>query len=164
MMGVIAVSDNNVLRVNAVEEERLFLEAVHRVIANILSEKPGRTLNDIAEAINVESKTISNAFNKRHRLSQLFLTRLGQAYGPHVMDPIAALYGGRVVPIEADENADALPSTTAAIHKLALARSPSSPGGDRITHTELLDMEPDIDGAIRALNALKQRCVNVRAA
>jgi hypothetical protein len=154
----------NVLRVNSAEEERLFLEAVHKVIARILIDREGRTFVDISEAIGCDKKTISNAFNRRHGLSQLFLTRLGQAFGPHVLDPIAALSGGRMVPIEEDANADALPTTTAAIHKLAVARSPSSPGGDRITHTELLDMEPEIDAAIRALNALKGRCEKVRAA
>jgi len=159
------VASNNVLRVNAVEEERLYLEAAHRVIANILAEKKGRTLIDIAEAINVDKKTISNAFNKTHRLSQMFLTRLGAAFGPHCLDPVAALSGGRMVPlVEADEGVDAMPSTTAAIHKLAVAKSPTSPGGDRITHTELLGMEPEIDAAIRALSSLKQRCERVRAA
>lgn len=158
------MSAPNVLRVNEAEEERLYLEAAHKVIACILAEKPGRTFIDISEAIGVDKKTISNAFNKTHRLSQVFLTRLGQAFGAHCLDPVAALVDARMVPIQADENADALPSTTAAIHKLAVARSPDSPGGDRITHTELLGMEPEIDSAIRALTALKGRCEKVRAA
>ena len=154
----------HVLRVNQVEEERLFLDAVHRVIACILAGEPGRTLIDVAEAIDVNVKTISNAFNKTHRLSQVFLTRLAQAFGPECLDPIAGLSGARMVPLEADDGQDALPSTTAAIHKLALARSPSSPGGDRITHGELLGMEQEIDAAIRALTNLKARCNQVRAA
>lgn len=158
------MASSNVLRVNAVEEERLFLVAVHRVIARILAEQEGRTLLDIAEAINADKKTISNAFNKTHRLSQLFLTRLGSAFGPHCLDPVAALSGGRMIPLEADSTVDAMPSTTAAIHKLAVARSSDSPGGERITHNELLGMEPEIDAAIRALSALKQRCEKVRAA
>lgn len=158
------MANGNVLRVNAIEEERLFLEAAHRVIACILAEQDGRTFIDIAEAIGADKKTISNAFNKTHRLSQLFLTRLGQAFGSHCLNPVAELVNARMVPIEADDSVDAMPSTTAAIHKLAIARSPTSPGGERITHTELLDMEPEIDAAINALNALKGRCQQARAA
>lgn len=152
------------LRVNTVEEERLYLEAVHRVIRCILDQKPERTLIDIAETIEADKKTISNAFNKTHRLNQMFLFRLGRAFGPECLDPVAALLGARFAPREADETIDALPSTTAAIHKLALAGSEQSPGGRRIVHTELLDMEDEVDAAIRALTAIKARCEKARAA
>ena len=153
-----------VLRINEVEEEKRYLEAVHQVIACILAESPGRTFIDVAEAINVDKKTVSNAFNKTHRLSPMFLTRLGQAFGSHCLNPFAALSGARMVPLEADEQIDALPTMTAAIHKLAVARSPDSPGGERIVHTELLGMEQEIDAAMRALTALKDRCGKARAA
>lgn len=158
------MQERNVLRVNAVEEERLFLEAVHRVIACILAQRPGRTLTDIAEAIDVERKTVSNAFDKRHRLSQQFLSRLGLAFGLECLNPIAELWGGRLVHLEADDTLDALPSTTAAVHRLAVAKSGNSPGGASITHTELLAIEPDLDAAISALAALKERCTKLRSA
>ena len=158
------MQQRNVLRVNAVEEEKLYLEAVHRVIACILAQQQGRTLTDIAEAIDVERKTISNAFDKRHRLSQQFLTRLGLAFGPECLNPVAELSGGRMVRLDSDETFDALPSTTAAVHRLAVAKSASSPGGAAITHTELLEIEPDIDAAISALAALKERCTKLRSA
>jgi len=164
MLERLPVSDNHVLRVNAVEEEKRYLEAVHQVIACILAEKPGRTLIEIADAIDVDKKTVSNAFNKTHRLGQIFLIRLGQAFGPHCLNPVASLYGARHVPNEADDTVDALPSTTAAIHRLAVARSAQSPGGERITHTELLDMEGEIDAAINSLMALKARCDGLRGA
>lgn len=152
------------LRINCVEEEKLYLEAVHAVIACILAQKAGRTLTDVAEAIDVERKTISNAFDKRHRLSQQFLTRLGQAFGPECLNPIAALCDARMVRLDTDEAGDPLPSTSAAVHRLAVAKSNSSPGGSTITHTELLAIEPEIDDAINALVTLKQRCTDLRAA
>lgn len=158
------MQERNVLRVNIVEEEKDFLEAVHQVIACVLAQEKGRTLTDIAETINVERKTISNAFDKRHRLSQVFLNRLGKAFGPECLNPVARLSDGRMIRLEADETIDALPSTTAAIHKLAVARSPNSPGGSSMTHTELLNLEPELDDAINSLLALKQRCSELRAA
>lgn len=157
------MSADVVLRVNEVEEETRFLCAVHQVIAGVLAAKDGRTLIDISESIGCEVKTISNAFNRKHRLSQVFLTRIGQAYGPHALNPIAKLSGGRMVPLEAEET-DALPSLTGAVHRLAVAKSSNSAGGEGITHTELLGMEPDIDAAIRALTALKDRCDRLRNA
>lgn len=162
------MASNHVLRVNSVEEETAYLKAVSEVIGLILAERnpdgSQRTQIDIAEAIDCESKTIGNAFNKRHSLSEPYLRRLGQAYGADKLDPWARLSGARMTPIEADEAADALPTTTAAIHKLAVARSPTSPGGEIITHSELLAMEGEIDAAIRALTHLKCRAEKVRAA
>jgi UDP-glucose 6-dehydrogenase len=164
MLGRIAVASDKPLRVNTVEEERLYLQAVHEVIGCILEQRRGRTLVDIAETIEADKKTISNAFNKTHRLNQMFLFRLGRAFGSDCLDPVAALLGARFTPREVDETVDALPSTTAAIHKLALAGSDNSPGGRRIVHTELLDMEDEVDAAIRALSAIKARCEKARAA
>jgi transcriptional regulator with XRE-family HTH domain len=157
------VADKNVLRVNPVEEQTAYRNAVARVLTSIQAEHDV-TLLDIAERIGVSLGTISNAANKKNDLCRTFINRLGQAFGGSALDPIHRLYGVRAAPLEADESADALPSTTAAIHKLALARSPTGPGGDRITHGELLDMEAEIDAAIRALTALKCRCDEVRAA
>lgn len=156
--------DGNVLRVNAAEEESDFRDAVCEIIGKVLAEKRGRTLIDIAEAIDVSVKTVSNAFNKTHSLSETFLRRIGRAFGADKLDPWAALFAARFTLIETDPSLDALPSMTGAVHRLAVARSPDSPGGDRITHTELLEIEPEIDAAIRALAALKERCREVRAA
>lgn len=157
------MADNNVLRVNPIEEQTAYRNAVARMLTCIQAEHHV-TLLDIAERIGVSLGTISNAANKKNDLCRTFINRLGIAYGAAALDPIHALYGARAVPLEADENADALPSTTAAIHKLALARSPTSPGGDRITHSELLGMEGEIDAAMKALTSLKVRCSLIRSA
>lgn len=153
----------NILRVNSVEERDSYLAAVSEVIGNIIAEHK-LTLVQIADAIDVSLSTISNAFNRKAGLSHPYLSRIGRVYGVQTLDPVARLAGGRYVPIQADPALDALPSTTAAIHRLAVARSPSSPGGETITHTELLGMEREIDDAIKALCALKARCEAVRAA
>lgn len=78
-------------------------------------------------------------------------------------DELDRQFGVRNTPLDISDIVDALPSTTAAVHKLCVARSADSPGGDRITHTELLDLEPEVDAAIRALTALKAQCERARA-
>src|SRR6478672_6049804 len=115
------MSDGHVLRVNCVEEEAAFRCAVQEVISRVLADKPGRTLIDIAETIDVSVKTISNAFNRTHSLSQTFLNRLGKAYGPHVLDPVAKLSGGRMVPLEVSTVRDVLPFLQRASLKIAVA-------------------------------------------
>lgn len=148
------MASSHVLRVNAVEEERLFRHAVHEVVALILADKPGRTLIDIAEAIDVSVKTISNAFNKEHSLSQTFLNRLGRVFGPHVLDPVAKLSGGRMVPLEVQVERDILPLIGRANLKIVTARDPQSPGGTRETHREKLDYLPDLRALQKELGAM----------
>lgn len=157
------MSGTNVLRVNAAEERTDYRRAVAAVIKSIITEH-NRNLVQIAESIDVSLGTISNALNEKTDLCPTYLNRLGKVYGCEMLNPFAMLCGGQMVRREADENADALPSTTAAIHKLAVARSPGSDGGERITHRELLGMEGEIDAALRALTALKMRCERARAA
>jgi hypothetical protein len=140
-----------VLRVNAVEEETTFLGAVHDVIRCILAEKDGRTLIDIAEAVGAETKTISNAFNRKHRLSSVFLTRLGQAFGPHCLDPYLALFGARSVPLERGNVADILPMLTRVSCRIAEARDFASPSGPRETHVEKLGYLPEMKRLQREL-------------
>ena len=153
----------NVLRVNKVEEEAAYREAVAEILRRIQAEHRV-TLLEIAEKIDVSLGTISNAANKKTDLCATYLNRLGKVFGGHNLDPYAALNGCRLVPLHPDDSVDALPSTTAAIHKLALARSPKSDGGDRITHRELLEMEGEIDEALKALTSLKVKCSLVRSA
>jgi transcriptional regulator with XRE-family HTH domain len=159
-------SGSNVLRVNRVEEQAAYRECVAEMLRLIQAEHKGSdrkpiTLLEIAERIDVSLGTIGNAANKKADLSPTYLNRLAEAFGPCTLDPFAAMSGGRIVPREAEE-VDAMPSTTAAIHKLAVARSPDSPGGERITHCELLNIEPEIDAAIRSLTSLKVRCEEIR--
>lgn len=150
----------NVLRVNTAAEQDLYRSAISRILVNIQSEHD-LTLLEIADEIGVSLGTVSNAANKKADLSPTFLKRLGEAYGIEILNPYLALAGGRGVPL-APKDADALPPLTAAIHKIAQARSPDSPGGQRETHCELLGMEDEIDDAIAALTALKMRCNEIR--
>lgn len=143
---------NNVLRVNSVEEQEAYRSAVSRIIGNIMRDHDA-TLIDIAERIDVSTGTISNAVNRKTDLSATYLKRIGQAYGSHVLDPYAALSGGRIVPIEADD-ADAMVPLSASIHRLAVAQSPGSDGGPAISHRELLDMLPDLKAAQKAISGL----------
>lgn len=156
-----ATNPFNVLRVNSVEETTAYRSAVARILTNIQSDCEV-TLADIAEAIDVSLGTISNAANKKTDLSPTYLQRLGRVFGCEYLNPYAKLSGGRVVPLEA-EKADALPSLTASIHRLAVAQSPESQGGSKITHGELLAMMPELRAAVSALNALIVRGEEIAA-
>lgn len=156
------MASSNVLRVNGAEEQACYRDAVAEILRRVQTDH-SVTLLEIAEKIDVSLGTISNAANKKTDLCATYLNRLGCRFGPGTLDPYAALRGVREVPLEPGSEVDALPSTTAAIHKLAVAKSPASPGGERITHGELLDMEPAIDAAMRALTSLKVKCSLIRS-
>lgn len=151
----------NVLRVNSVEERADYQEAVAEILRGVLASHK-TTLLQIAEDIDVSLGTISNAANKKGVLNAIYLKRLGQKFGVKALGPYAELCGGRMVPIEVDPGANALPSASAAVHRLCVATAPDSPGGTALTHTELLEIEPIIDDAIRALSALKVRAIEIR--
>jgi hypothetical protein len=157
----------NVLRVNSVEEQTRYRNAVAQILIDIQREhsRPGApmTLHEIAETIDVSLGTISNAANKKNDLSVTYLARLGECFGPEMLNPYAALSGGRMVPLQ-PSNVDALPSLTASVHSIALARSPDSDGGERLTHRELLKMMPDLKAAQAAITNLILQAEGVRAA
>lgn len=148
------VSRSNVLRVNATEETAAYECAVRETLDRIIAERPGLTLVQIAETIDVSLGTISNAFNRKAALSPTYLSRLGKAYGPHVLDPFAKLSGGRVIPLEVSVQRDVLPFVAKVNHKLAVARSPESPGGVREIHTEKADYLPDLRALRKELDCL----------
>lgn len=158
------MASNHVLRVNAVEEETAFRRAVHDVIGLILNEEPGRTLIDIAEKIDCTAKTIGNAYNMTHSLSEAFLRRLGQAYGLDKLDPWARLMGGRMVPLQPTDRRDILPFLNRASLKIAEARDPQSPGGEREIHTErfgylshLRDLGRELEALINEIETERER-------
>jgi plasmid maintenance system antidote protein VapI len=158
------VASSHVLRVNDAEEENAFRRAVHEVISLILAEKPGRTLIDIGETIGVTTKTVSNAYNMTHSLSEMFLRRLGQAYGTEKLDPWARLIGARMVPLHPTDRRDILPFLTRASAKIAEARDPQSPGGEREIHTErfgylasLRDLGRELEALITEIEGERER-------
>ena len=152
------MADHSVLRVNGVEEQTSYRNAVAEIINRILAEnsKPGAsyTLVQIAEAIDVSLGTISNAANKKADLSPTYLQRLGKRYGPHSLDPYLALYGARGVPLEARAERDVLPFLNRAALRVAETRDPASPGGARETLQERAGYAADLRAAIREAQAL----------
>jgi hypothetical protein len=149
---------SNVLRVNTVEEQARYRNAVAEIVQRILAEnsRPGDayTLACIAESIDVSLGTISNAANKRADLSPTYLQRLGQRYGPHVLDPWHKLYGARGVPLEVDTTRDVLPFISRFQLKLAEVRDPAGPGGAREIHTEKAGYLPELRAMIREAQML----------
>ena len=152
----------HVLRENSYQETSLYRAAVAQILLDI---QQGRklTLQDIAAAIDVSLGTISNAANKKGDLSPTFLKRLGQSFGPEMLNPYAALLGGRIVPIEAKSDADILPFITRAAMKIVEARSPDSPTGIRETHTEKLGYLHDLLALQRELEAKIQEIRSIAA-
>lgn len=147
------VSATNVLRVNAVEEQGSYREAVAEILRRVQSDH-SVTLLEIAERIDVSLGTISNAANKKTDLCATYLGRLGKVFGPHMLDPYAKLSGGRVVPIEVSVTRDVLPFVAKVNLKIAQARDPNGPGGPREIHTEKLDYLPDLRALRKELDVL----------
>lgn len=151
----------SVLRVNIVEEQARYRAAVARILLNIQQEY-GLTLAEIAEAIDVSLGTISNAANKKCDLSSIYRDRLAFVFGGHVLNPLAAMHGSQIVPLVVKE-ADALPSLSASVHRLAVAQSADSAGGAAVTHGELLAMLPDLRAAVDCMNALIVKAERIAA-
>ena len=157
------MNPRNVLTENGLATSKECRRAVARIVRDLQAQHE-LTDCDFAEAIGCSIGTVRNARNEETDLCNLWLARIEQRFGAGSIDPYLAIVGSRSIAITSDPSLDALPSTTAAIHSIAVARSPGSPGGERITHGELLAMEPELDAAIKALCALKARCDEVRAA
>lgn len=151
----------NVLRVNEVEEQEDYRKAVARIIVDIQRDT-GKSLLEIAGEIGVSVGTISNAANRKADLSTVFLNRLGARYGVQRLSPVMKLAGGRVVPINANDE-DPLPRLLAAALKIGEARDPNSDGGEVETHRELASMLPDLIKASRALSGMIARAERIVA-
>ena len=144
---------NNVLRVNAVEEQASYLEAVAEILREIQSDHKV-TLLQISEAIDVSLGTVSNAANKKGVLNPLYLKRLGEAFGVHHLDPYAKLAGGRMVPLDPDGSGDILPGLMLVGGQIAQSRTPTSPGGAVETLREQLNYLPYLRRHLREIEAL----------
>lgn len=143
----------SVLHVNTAAEQADYRKAVAEILRRVQSDH-GKTLLEIAELIDVSLGTISNAANKKSDLCAVYLRRLGEAFGPNTLDPYLALIGGRVVPLEVSIQRDVLPFVAKVNHKIAVARSPDSPGGVREVHTEKAEYLPDLRQLRKELDGL----------
>ena len=142
----------NVLRVNAVEEREQYRAAVAEILTDVQSDFRV-TLLEISEKIDVSLGTISNAANKKADLSATFLQRIGRVFGPQMLDPYYRLSGGRAIARAEDGDGDVLPLLMQAGAQIAIARSPSSPGGVAETLREKLGYLPDLRRLRREIDA-----------
>lgn len=155
------MASNNVLLPIALPTQAALRDAVSKIVRRVQLEED-LTDDELARALTISVGTVRNARNKACDLNAATIAIIGAQFGAEVLDPYAALYGARNVPLDAVD-ADALPSVAAAVHRIAVAQSPASPGGAAITHTELLDMLPDLRAAVRGLNALICRAEQIAA-
>ncbi len=143
---------SNVLRVNAVEEQEDYRNAVAEILRTVQNDH-NVTLLEIASAIDVSLGTISNAANKKADLNAVFLNRIGRHYGVHHLDPYAALAGGQMIARQHEYSGDILPTLTHVAHLKALHRSPSSDGGIVETLREQLQQLGDLRRLRREIDA-----------
>lgn len=152
---------NKVLLPMALPTQKALREAVATIMRRVQLEHD-LTDDDLADELKISVGTVRNARNKTCDLNAGTIARIGARFGVEVLDPYAALYGARNVPLDA-QDADALPSLSGAVHRLAVAQSPASPGGPKLLHDELLDMLPELRGAQKAINALICRAERLAA-
>lgn len=137
--------------------ERLVSEAIRRV-----QHMHSASDQDIADVIGCSAATIGNARNQKGSLSAATLFNL-LTVDPMALEGFLHHFGRRTVVIEAKCDTDALPTTSLAVHKLAVVTADTSAGGRSITDNEALECEAEIDAAIEALASLKARCIAIRA-
>lgn len=152
---------NNVLLPIALPTQKNLRGAVSKIICGVQHDMD-LTDEELADELGISVGTVRNARNKLTDLNATTIAKIGAKWGPERLDPYSALWGARNVPLEYDD-ADALPSMSAAVHRLAVAQSPSSPGGTALLHNELLDMLPDLRAAQARINALIVRAERLAA-
>jgi hypothetical protein len=161
MVWEIAVRDNNVLLPLALPTQGDLRDAVSKIVRRVQLDHD-LTDDELARKLTISVGTVRNARNKACDLNALTIATIGAKFGVETVDPYSKLYAGRNVPLDAGET-DALPSLTSAVHRLAVAQSPSSRGGARLLHDELLAMLPELRGAQVAINALICRAERIAA-
>lgn len=152
------MSGNPVLPpVQALTEE----EARHLLAAGLLRATHEQGPTRVGLTIGCNEKTVRDARDKKSTL-RVDLSWNALLADAHALDAIAAHFRKRLVPIDAKCDSDALSDTAGAVHVLAVAKSPTSPGGINIVDQECLAMEAEVDAAIASLQAIKNRCIAIR--
>lgn len=117
----------------------------------------------VAFDIGCEEKTVRRARDRESTLGLASVLNLLDV-DSRALDALLAAKGVRVVPLEAICTSDAIVTQSAAIHRLAEARSPYSPGGTAETDCELIGMEGEVDAAMASLGSMKARIIRAKLA
>lgn len=139
------------------DETEAYRNAVARIILDIQA-ATGKSDIEVADDLDVSSRTIRAARNKEADLSPLYLTRLGRVYGGHFLNPWLALLGGHFAPNDMHISPELIVACAQLIEWYGKAVSADSPGGPSITHVEILE------GAIPAEHVRRQSTGIVEAA
>lgn len=130
--------------------------ALAKVIRDIQL-RHGLTDEQLGAEIHCSSSTIANVRNERTDLNQETIAKIGARFGPEILDPWSACFGGRNVPREANPDRVRLSVVTGALHKLVAATDPDSAGGVDLVHSELADMASEILALQSMANRLAAR-------
>ena len=152
---------NNVLLPMPMPTHKALRAAVAKIVRRIQADHD-LTDEDFAAMVGISEGTVANARKERTDINAATIAMIGAKFGVEALDPYAALYGARNVLLDVADT-DAMPSLTGAVHRLAVAQSPSSKGGQSVTHCELLDMLPDLRSAQAAINSLIVRAERMAA-
>ena len=155
------MASNNAMLPMPCPTQKFLRQAVAKIMRRVSLEHD-LTDEQLADELGISVGTVRNARNELADLNAATIAKIGHKFGAEVLDPYAALYGARNVPLDAADT-DALPSLAGAVHRLAVAQSPTSRGGTTLLHIELLDMLPDLQAAHKAINALICRAERIAA-
>lgn len=142
-------------------ETNEYRRAVAKIIVCIQKET-GLSDHQLADEIDVSSRTISNARNCETDLSPVYLTRLGKRFGGHYLNPYYALTGGHYSPNDPEVDPAVITAAAELLAWYGRSTHPKSPGGCNITHVELLDGEAPAELMRRHATAIVEAARKVR--
>lgn len=127
--------------------------AVRQVVLAIQT-GAGETDHDTAERLGCSAATVGNARNMQGDLCARSLLRIAKEYGPASLDPVTALVGAKLVPLDGERTADlSLPCIVARFQlELSLALEDG-----RLDAEELRKMRPQIEALGEAVDGLRER-------
>lgn len=143
------------------DETAAYRKAVASIIVSIQRDFD-LTDGRLGDEIEVSGRTILNARNMETDLSSLFLTRLGQRFGGHYLNPYYALSGGHYAPNDANVDPAMLTDLGHLLTWLGKATHPDGPGGREVVHCEILDGAQIAEVVRRHVTGIVERARKVR--
>lgn len=148
---------HNVLSFNKAKERECYRAAVKQIILDV-QYKYNITLQDISDATDISIGTIINAAGEKCDLSPTLLKRIGQCFGPEMLNLYVGLFGGRIVPLQPSE-VDPMPALAGLLHAICKARAE----GTERDHRVKLAMLPELKAAQAAITNMVLHAEELRA-
>lgn len=150
--------NNNVLR-DAPLTHNLLRKMVAGVVRSIQAREE-QSDGEMGDVLGVSASTVANARNERNDLSALTLIQVGRRYRMDDLQPLAALVGAKLVPLDAAAKPDL--SLPCIVNRFSLELSIALEDG-KLDGSELVKMRPQLDALGNVIDNLRER-LSVRAA